>query len=151
MAAMMILQALLTLVVLGPVAVGALMLLRRSTISRKAGTSISGIRTTSDDKWHAGVLALSARTLEWYPILGLTATPAYRWPRPSLELSGVRASTDEPLWLLASQPDVRVASCQGNSDLGAPAEFQVMLSLDSYMALRSWAESSPPFDRRHEF
>lgn len=150
-----VVETLILVVLFVPVSLAVLLLMRRFTISRRAGTSISAFRTHPDTratrKWRPGILALSARSLEWYPMIGLTATPSHQWSRPTVELHDVNTDSGNAPWLLAAQPDLRVVSCEAHPRADGPRSFQVMLPLDSYMALRSWAESSPPLDQRHEF
>ncbi|MBO3128733.1 DUF2550 family protein [Dermatophilus congolensis] len=127
------------------------LLIRRHLISRHSGINIGAIRFANTGRWQSGLLALSARTLDWYPLVGFTTTPAHRWLRPTVELTEVEVAPAAPPWLLSSQPDLRLVRCAGMPIDGDDTTFEVIIPTESYKALRSWAESSPPLDRRAEY
>lgn len=145
------LEIVLLLLVLAPIVAGLLLLLRRRALARHAVISACAVRIDTDARWSPGLLALSERTLEWYPVYGMSLSPACRWLRSSVEVGDSRAPADAVPWLLASHPQLRVVRLDGSGAGGESAQFSMMLPMASYTALRSWTESSPPVDSRWEY
>lgn len=140
------LQIALLVVVLVPLAFLIISLVRRSLISRGTGVSVCALRTHDSPRWRSGMMTLSPMSMEWYPFVGLTTVPAYRWVRPTLELGRAVPLEGDPPWLLSGMPALLCVPCHAQPLHGEESSYVVILQTESYMALRSWTESSPPQD-----
>lgn len=140
----------LVVLVLAPLLFIGCILVRRQVIARGAGISVCALRTEASPRWRSGMVALSPTALEWYPFVGVSTSPSYRWTRPTLEVGAASPIDGDPPWLLAGLSALTFVPCEAEPVTGASRQFAVIVQAESYKALRSWSESSPPQDTRHE-
>lgn len=142
--------ALVTLILL-PLLFIVCILIRRHVIARGAGISVCALRTEASPRWRSGMVALSPTAMEWYPFVGVTTSPSHRWVRPTLEVGRSARLEGDPPWLLAGLPGLTFVPCEADPLTGESRQFSIIVQAESYKALRSWSESSPPQDTRHEY
>ena len=145
-----VLEFTLIVLVLLPLLFIGCILVRRAIIARGAGISVCALRTEGSPRWRSGMVALSPTAMEWYPFMGVTTSPSHKWIRPTLEVGRAAPIDGDPPWLLAGLPALTFVPCEAEPVAGASRQFAVIVQAESYKALRSWSESSPPRDTRHE-
>ena len=145
-----VLELTLVVLVLLPLLFIACVLIRRAIIAHGAGISVCALRTEGSSRWRSGMVALSPTALEWYRFVGVTTSPSHRWERPTVELGRAAPIDGDPPWLLAGLPSLTFVPCEAEPVTGVSRQFAVIVQAESYKALRSWSESSPPQDTRHE-
>ncbi|MDO5699026.1 MAG: DUF2550 family protein [Dermatophilus congolensis] len=146
-----IVELALIVLVLAPLLFVISILVRRAIIARGAGISVCALRTEGSHRWRSGMVALSPTAMEWYPFVGVTTSPSHKWIRPTLEVGRASPIDGDPPWLLAGLPSLTLVPCEAEPLTGAARQFAVIVPGESYKALRSWSESSPPTDTRHDY
>lgn len=144
-------EILLVVLVLLPLLFIGCILIRRAIIARGAGITVCALRVAGSPRWRSGMVALAPTALEWYPFVGVSTSPSHRWTRPTLELGRAAPIDGDPPWLLTGLPALTFVPCEAEPLVGTSHEFDVIVQAESYKALRSWSESSPPSDSRYDY
>ncbi|HYO85953.1 MAG TPA: DUF2550 family protein [Dermatophilaceae bacterium] len=124
----------------------AVTFVRRRTIIRSGDVTLCGMRTEPGARWRLGLLRLSAETLDWFTLFGLTPRAHSRWMRTTLELGlGAHMSQADVQHPLLG-PAVSVPFSAVEEALG-PVSAELAIPMDRYTAVRSWVEAAPPGTR----
>lgn len=110
---------------------------RRRIISGGSPLMICGYRPMGATRWRLGYLKFAGRTLEWYPLGGVSFRPFHRWSRGGLLL-------DMPQVLpVAAGPSLIPGAVGVPCSIGAES-FELAVPQADYTALRAWQEAAPP-------
>jgi len=111
---------------------------RRRVIARGKPLTVCALREMRDGRWRFGLVRYGTAGLDWFTLAGISPRPARRWERTLLEfgMSQPLAAGERPEILI---PDALRVDCTYRD-----ARFEIALAQDSYTALRSWLEASPP-------
>ncbi|WP_162872763.1 DUF2550 family protein [Austwickia chelonae] len=138
------------------VCLGAVILLllfvavRRSVLARGGDLLLCGLRTDPQARWKAGLLRFDGLSLAWLPLLGVSLWPEHCWQRTGLDIGGFEElppgdglDANSVRTVLRGQP---LSSPGGDSET-----VELSMGRDTYTALRSWVEASPPRHRPVEW
>lgn len=121
--------------------------LRRRYIARGESLTVCGLKQSSTDRWHVGLLRFGDNALEWYKLGGVSLRPHRRWQRQTLLLEAPAPLGEESIAILPGAwrvPCATVPTRSGAGAVSAPDAFELALQAPAYTALRSWQEASPP-------
>jgi hypothetical protein len=108
---------------------------RRRLLASGAPLMLCALQPHGRSPYRLGLLRFSGGTLEWFTLIGPSPRPARTWDRPRLELG----PPGLPHPAIAGNPEAVTVEGHYESDT-----FSVSAAPDSYTAMRSWLESSPP-------
>lgn len=121
---------LVSMVLLGALAVALFVLIRIVYLSSRIGTFRSVLRVPGGDGWKRGYARYGQRNLAWNALVHFGFSPNLLLPRSSLEVLGVSHNQDAGTTL------IRLHSGE--------VEYQLILSTGDYTGLVSWLDSAPP-------
>lgn len=106
---------------------------RRRHISQGRPLLVGALRSATKPRWRLGLIRFSGDRLEWFSVVGPALGPEQVWIRHELDLGAPEVLGEEIPGLPAA---VSVSTGARNTWLA--------LTPNTYTAVRSWHESSPP-------
>lgn len=117
---------------------------RRRLIARRGEVSVAALRLAASPSWQLGLLRLTAQSLDFFPLVGVTTRPRWSWHRGTLEL-GHAVILDDSSGIDDNLPPGSVSvPFAGVDSGGGTTSAHVALPPAPYTAVRAWAEAAPP-------
>lgn len=119
-------------IALGLVALTYLFRLRH--IASLPGAFDCPMRKPGARRWTGGLARIDGDHLCWFAEASLLLRPRYRWPRAAVEILSA-----------SNSPSTRTGRTVTNVVIAARGrEYEMVILLGAYTALRSWMEAAPP-------